>query len=264
MYMDRRLLIFPLAGVVWAQQTAPDAEEAKQALVARVKQYYQLLLEKKFRQAEGLVAEESKDDYYNRQKPEIKGFEVMTAELNPDKTTAKVMVKAMTLTLMPGVGAQVFDMRVPTYWKLENDKWCWYIPEELKNATPFGTMKIGEVEEAAATAGKKIMEGEGRAPALGVLVNQVTIDKTSILFTRKDPDQTVVITNGLPGPLTLRVDPHAEQIGGLKVTMAKTSLESGEKGTITLHWDGTKTFRDVVEIATFPVNRAFDIAVEAK
>jgi len=65
-----------------AQQTSPAADEAKQALIGRVQEYYKLLQDKKFRQAEKrLVAEESKEDYYAGKKPDIKGFDIARVEV---------------------------------------------------------------------------------------------------------------------------------------------------------------------------------------
>src|ERR1700691_5106919 len=92
-YIDRRFL-FPVAAVTaWAQQPAPAAAEAEAALRARVEQFYQLQVDKKFRQAEALVAEESKDDYYNRSKPDIKGFSIQEIQLLDDNTRARVTLK---------------------------------------------------------------------------------------------------------------------------------------------------------------------------
>jgi hypothetical protein len=259
MYMDRRLLFFPAAAVVWAQQTPPAAEEAKRALVSRVQQYYQLMLDKKYRQAEAMIAEDSKEDYYNGKKPDIRGFEITRVEMGENNTTAVVTVKAKVLLLMMGVGAQIFDIPTPTHWKIENDQWCWYIPEEAKNNTPFGKMNTGQQGEK-----KDLLDGKGKAPEFRALVNQVTIDKTSVYLTAEKPDETVVIQNGLPGLLTLRVDPHVQQIAGLSVTIDKLTLDSGAKATVRLHWDGKALISDVVEIAAFPINRPFDITVKAK
>jgi hypothetical protein len=259
--MDRRLLAFPAAATVcWAQQTAPAADEAKQALIGRVQTYYQLMVDEKYRQAEALIAEESKDDYYNGKKPKIKGFDLMSVALNDDQVTAKVTIKAKVLMLMPGAGAQIFEIPSPTYWKLENGQWCWYVPEEVKRMSPFGKMQTGE----KAGAGSDADSMKGRAPEFRALVGQVRIDKTAVEFTAEAPEQKVVIENGLPGPLNLRLDPHAETIKGLSVTVDKLNLGSGEKATVSMRWDGSGKISDVVEIAAFPVNRPFDITVKSK
>src|SRR4051812_48984270 len=122
--MDRRFLFPALAATAWAQQAPQPAQAATEALRDRVQQYYQLMEDKKYRQAEGMVAEESKEDYYVGRKPDLKGFEVMSLDLT-DEHTAKVTVRAKIMMLMPGAGAQIFDMPSPTYWKIEQGVWCW-------------------------------------------------------------------------------------------------------------------------------------------
>jgi hypothetical protein len=254
--MDRRLLFPAAAATVWAQQVSPAAAEAEKALRDRVQQYYQLQVEKKFRQAEAMVAEDSKEDYYNGKKPNIRGFSIDRVEFQDNGTTATVTIKAKVLVLMPGAGAQVFEMPSPTHWKLENGLWCWYIPPEAKVTTPFGKLQIAE-----GSAGQT-PDPKGKAPDLAALVGQVSINRTSVDFGAGRDEQSVTITNGLPGPLDLRVDPHAEQIRGLSVAIDKTHLESGEKATLHFRMTGNAKIADVVEVTAFPINRAFDIQVK--
>ena len=69
--MDRRLLFPAIAATAWAQQPSQPSTEA---LRDRVQQYYQMMVDKKYRQAEAMVAMESKEDYYNGKK--IKHYKV--------------------------------------------------------------------------------------------------------------------------------------------------------------------------------------------
>jgi len=260
MYMNRRLFLLPAAAAtVWAQQAAPAEEETKKALVARVTEYFRLMQEKKYRQAESMVADESKDDYYNGKKPDIKGFDIMKVDLAPGADVATVTVKAKVLVLMLGAGAQIFDMPSPTHWKLVDGKWYWFIPEEVKHTTPFG-----KIQTDPASALDALPNTKGKAPDLGALMGQVTIDRLNVTFTAKDPEQTVTISNGLPGPSDLRVDPHVEFIKGLTVTVSTLHLDSGGKATVRLRWDGKTAISDTVEIRASPLNLAFDIEVAAK
>ena len=199
------------------------AEESKQALIGRVQQYYQMMVDKKYRKAEAFVADDTKEDYYCGKKPDIKGFDIMTVNLGDSGNTATVIIKAKVLMLMMGAGAQIFEMASPTNWKIENGLWCLYLPEEVRNGTPFGKMQKTEAAGVAAEGGEK-----GRAPEFGAMVGQVTINKTSLELTAEMPDQAVVIDNALPGPLTLRVDPHVENIKGLTVKVDKLNLGRGE------------------------------------
>jgi hypothetical protein len=259
-----RVLIPFLAVAAWAQeQPAPPPSDAETALRARVEQFYQFQVDKKYRQAEAIVAEDTKDDYYNGRKPDIKGFTIGSVEMDKDNTKAKVVMKVKSLILIPGAGAQVMEMSPPTYWKIENGQWCWYIPAELRSATPFGSMRTGD--NAARELDRKGQAPGGiEHPDVGALQGRITIDKTLVELSADAPDSVVTITNGLPGGVDLRLDPHAETIKGLGVKVDKIHLEQGEKTTVHLHLTGKEKIADVVEIAAFPLNVPLDITVRTK
>ena len=108
---------------------------------------------------------------------------------------------------MMGAGAQIFEMPSPTTWKMENGEWRWYVSRRRRRAaTAFGKMKMGE---RGAADSKGEAPGGIEHPNLNALLNQVSIDRTSIEFTPDAGIQTATITNGLPGPMDLAVDPHA-------------------------------------------------------
>ena len=262
--MDRRLLFPAVAATAWAQQTSPAAAEAEKALRDRVQQFYQLQVDKKYRQAEGMVADDTKDDYYNMRKPDIKGFTIGNVELLENNTFAKVLVKGKVVILMPGAGAQVLEFPTPTTWKIEHGEWRWYISEEARKSTPFGKMNTSDGTTEVAKAHEGEAPGGIEHPDVGALQGKITIDTTNVELTRHKRDQSVTITNGLPGPLDLRIDPHAEKIAGLKVTADKTHLESGQSAVVQFHLYGEKKLTDIVEIVGFPVNQVFDIQVTAK
>jgi len=71
-------------------------------------------------------------------------------------------------------------------------------PGRLKN-TPFGRFNPG------GEPGK--LDKSNEAPDIGALLNQVTIDRTSVALTDSEPYQTVTITNSLPGLVELKLDP---------------------------------------------------------
>jgi hypothetical protein len=254
--MVKRLPILFLAAAAWAQQ--PDSEAA---LRDRVQQFYQLQQDGKYRQAEAMIADDTKDDYYKARKPEIKGFRIDRIEMDKDK--AKVVMKVKVVFLMPGAGAQILEMAPPTWWKLENGEWRWYIPAEARSATPFGNMRTGE-------NGTPGMDMKGQAPGgienpnIGALQGQVLIDITSVELSAAAPDSVVTITDQLPGPVDLRLDPHVDVIKGLTVKIDKIHLETGEKTAVHFHLSGKEKISDVVEIAAFPLNRPLDIAVRTK
>ena len=52
-----------------------------------MQKFYQLQQDKKFREAEVFVADDTKDLYYNGKKPDIKGFSIEKVQLLPGNTT---------------------------------------------------------------------------------------------------------------------------------------------------------------------------------
>jgi hypothetical protein len=254
--MDRRLLFPAIAATAWAQQPSQPATEA---LRDRVQQYYQMMVDKKFRQAEALVAEESKEDYYAGKKPDIKNFEIMSIDLQADMV-AKVTIKAKLLMLMPGAGAQVFDFPTPTYWKIEKGVWCWYVPAETKAATPFGKM-VNDQSRGAGMDMKGAAPGTLDNPDVGSLLNKIGIDRVSVVLSEKEPVQLITITNGLPGPLDLIVDAHVKTIKNIVVDVTPLHLEGGAKAVITVRRQSAGKVADYVAITAQPFRRVFNIQV---
>jgi len=262
--MDRRFVFPAVALTAWAQ-TSPNAAEAEKALRDRAQQFYQFQVDKKFRQAEAMVADDTKDDYYASRKPDIKGFKIDKAELAPDLKTAKLIVKAKVMVLMPGFGPTTFDIPMPTEWKLEDGEWRWYISPEARVATPFGNMHTSKSNgPPAAPAPQGAAPGGIDNPNLSALQNQISISKTSVRLGRSNRDDSVSITNGMPGTIELRLDAHVETIRGLAVKLDKTRLASGETAVVQLHLAGDKKIADTVDIVAQPLNRLLSIEVIAQ
>src|SRR5207248_4487445 len=99
----------------------------------------------KFRQAEGLVAEESKDFFYSANKPKYLGFEIKNIVYADDFTKAKAVVVTRMIVMAPGFLDKPVPVPIPSRWKLVNGEWYWYIDEDELNMTPFGKMKSGTV-----------------------------------------------------------------------------------------------------------------------
>src|SRR5690348_7261241 len=103
-----RTAFLSLAGVacLFAQeatdlfQKAPPAVD--EALRARIKEFFQFHVDSKFRQAEALVAEDSKDFFYSANKPKYLGFEIKNIAYNDDFTKAKATVVTQMVIMAPG------------------------------------------------------------------------------------------------------------------------------------------------------------------
>lgn len=94
-------VLIAVAGLAPAQNTSifhkapPEVEEK---LRARVIQFYTLYLQSKFRQAEALVAEESRDIYYTMQKAPIRTFQLEQITWDDDFKNATVLVACLSAT----------------------------------------------------------------------------------------------------------------------------------------------------------------------
>lgn len=255
--MDRRLL-FPIAAVTaWAQQPSPEAAAAEAAVRARADEFFKLQVARKFREAEALVAEDTKDTYYNSNKFNIKNFTIQKVELLDDNTRAKVLIKAGVTVVLPAGGEPInVDVPQETLWKFENGQWFWHVEPTL--ATPFGVLKPGPEGAAQPPAESKV----GKAPDIATLQNMVKIDRSAVVLTKDAPQQTITLTNGLPGPVDLAVGP--ETTVSFDVVVEKRHLEAGETSSIQFRATGEKPGVTSVGIVASPIGTVFNVQVTRK
>ena len=141
--MFRYIALGLWAGLCLAQPApgnaaGPPPPGVDEALRARIKEFYQLQVDAKYRQAEALVAEDSKDAYYNSQKPKYLNFEMRDIEYSNDFTHAKATVACETIVNIAGFTGTPLKIPMRTYWKLENGEWFWYLDNQQVRQTPFG------------------------------------------------------------------------------------------------------------------------------
>src|SRR5262252_4422911 len=79
----------------------PPADVDK-ALRVRITEFYQDHVDGKFRQAEALVAEDTKDFFYSANKPKYLSFEIQRIDYSDGFTRAKATVLCEQYVLMPG------------------------------------------------------------------------------------------------------------------------------------------------------------------
>lgn len=247
--MDRRLLFPAVAVTAWAQQTPPANVEAEKALRARAQQFYQFEVEKKFRAAEALIAEDTKDYFYNNGKPDIRGFELGKITFTENGTRATVALVATVVLTAPEVGSQEFKVPASPTWKLENGEWVWYVNQSAEIDTPFGKWHPG----AGPAAGPNLPATMANPDALQ---NLVSVDRTAVELT--PGSNTITISNQLPGPVSLTI---ADQPAGLKVDLDKSSLAAGDKAIISFSTAGTAAPSGTVRIIASPINKEFLIRV---
>jgi hypothetical protein len=264
--MDRWLLLPVIAAALWAQETAPAAAEAEKALRARVDQFYTLQVQKKFRQAEAFVAEDTKDFYYNSHKTDLLAFSVTKVEMLDNNTKARVTVSAKATMMLMGAGRLPFESPAVTLWKIENGAWVWYIDQDAVKQSPFGQMRPPDGGMASAKDGttgsdRPNLAAMIKAPDLAALQSQVKIDRTSVVLTAAEPVQTATISNGMPGFVDVTLGP--ERVAGVSVEIDKTHLAAGEKAAVRFRKTGSAAAEGSVHVSVSPLNTQFDVRVKA-
>jgi hypothetical protein len=236
-----------MAVTALAQQTAPAAADAEKALRARAEQFYQLEVDGKFRQAEALVAEDSKDYYFNNGKPRIRSFQIGKIEFQDDGTRAVVTLIAKVIMTAPGLSAAEVPVTARHTWKFENGDWSWYIDQKAEIDTPFGKMRPAGADANGSPAG---------LPDFTKPLGMVSIDRTSVDLS--NGTGKVTITNHLPGSISLRIGNHPQ---GLIVEVDKSQLAQGENAVISFRAaEGAKPSGEA-HFTALPIGQEFVVKI---
>jgi hypothetical protein len=229
-------------------QTTPGLDkppkDVDDALRARIKQFYDLHVAAtetgqpgKFRQAEQMVAEESRDDFYVLSKPEIHSYKIGTIEYSEGFTRAKVVIVGAMKALLPMSGAKIMDFPFASYWKIENGIWCWFYNKEAARHTPFGDVKA-QPDSKPATGSTALPVPPDPTSLLTTLQSALKIDRTRVDLVVGQP-QTIKVTNTLPGPASLTVDCPNKPLAktGITAIFDKRDLKGNETAVLTLTAD---------------------------
>ena len=231
----------------------PDVDEA---LRARVAKFYQEQIDGHPRRAEEIVAEDSKDFFYNMQKPKFLSFEIRDIAYSDNFTKAKVTMVMEMYIPVAFFGSKAMKVPGPTFWKVENGQWCWYIDPDIVNTTPFG--KFTTSGPASGSDSKTLPSVEG-------LAKLVKPDKqiASLSATASSSDQ-IKIHNAMPGSVRIELRPH-HQVLGLEIKADRTEIPAGEDAVITFKYEkpGGYPPRTVnVDVAVEPTNQLIQMLVK--
>ncbi len=223
------------------------------ALRARVTDFYNFHKTGKYRLAEQLVAEDSKDGFYSAGKPDVKDFKISEITYSDNYTKAKITIVAKMLMTFMGLGSQLMDTPFPSYWKIDGGKWCWYIYNDPNRLTPFGKIspKTGQDASDPSLAFKPV--------DMSTVTNGVKADRRVV--TLGTAEERVELTNQLPGPVTLELDQKEYQ--GLAATINKQILKGGETATLTIKpTSSAKRVRLFVGILVKPTNQLVQVEIK--
>lgn len=246
-------------GVSFAQSPPDVFEKAppaiEQALRDRIAIFMAAHISGKFRNAEAVVHEDSKDIYYDSQKTKYIGYEIVRINYSENFTKATVV----TAVEMDWSTARLGKLRVKppltTTWKMDNGQWWWYAIPQKDWKTPFGTMNPGEDAKPGVTSIPKYT-----VPDKDTLYKQVEVSRTDIALSSWQPSEDQAeITNKLLGEITLKLN----SVGlppGLTVQLSKETLGTGETAQLMFKYvppDRTVKTTQTVKVAVAPTNQVF-------
>ncbi len=90
-------------------------QDIDDTLRARVAQFYDFHVSRKYRQCEQFIAEESKDDFFVMNKPQLDSFRIGNIDYSDHFTKAKVVIVGMMPFLMPGAGLKTMEQPFATF-----------------------------------------------------------------------------------------------------------------------------------------------------
>jgi len=232
--MHRVFSLVILASCLSAQPSADLFHKAPpavdEALRARISKFFQYHVDGKFRQAESLVAEDSKDFFYSANKPKYMGFEIKDIIYSDDFSKAKAVVVTQMVVMAPGFLDKPVPVPIPSRWKLVKGEWFWYIDQDELNMTPFGKMKAG----TAPAGGSSVPAIPGPEEAARLLAG-VKVEKEEVVLKAKEPGTAeFTIVNGMPGHVSLSLDELHFQ--GVTVKLDAQDLAAGAKAHVTFDW----------------------------
>jgi hypothetical protein len=254
--MRRFALIALVASLASAQDTASlfnrAPKEIDDALRARIDQFYQLCLKRDFRHAEALVAEDTKDFFYDNTKPEILGYEISRIDYTDGYTHAKAMILEDRVVMFPGFTDKPVKIPTPSYWKIDNGKWSWYVDKSKIYDTPFGTMKPGPP-----SSGTSVASVVRTLPTdVEQLMDKVKTDKSEVTL-KPGESAKVLVGNGMQGPVMLVIQ---GKLTGIEAALDRATIPATEQATLTIKAADDAT-SGTITLNVSPLGKAMPIRV---
>jgi hypothetical protein len=244
MALTRMIPIGLLAALVFGQSPSGLFDQAPpqldQALRARVAKFYQAHVDGKFRVADQVVAEESKDAFFEADKTRYRGFEIAKITYSDQFTRALVLTTCDSEFITP-VARFPVKMPITTFWKLENGEWFWYVdPRPQRVQTPFGKRDAPPVEPAPGPGGAPPSGGASGAATIpprmldaSDVLNQVRVSSTQVKLSSFEPAAAeVTVSNRMPG--VIRLSLSYAGFPGFTASLERASLGAGESAKILL------------------------------
>lgn len=264
------ILLLPL--LAFGQLQTP-AEQAEVALRARVTEFLQYHVDGDFRKAYDLVADDTKEEYFNSGKARLNGFKIGDIKFTDNFTKAAVTA---TMSKTVSVLGQEIPVNSPstTTWKIENGKWVWYNDVKVASVNPLSAASPPGPATPTAAASKSNDSGNGGLPkdldeksiaaAAKNILQQVGVDKKeATLALDKPSEDRVIFHNGMPGSVQLELS--APEVPGFTAKLEQSIARSGGDVAVVFHYEpgASAGKRDpiAVQLVVQPTNQAFTIRV---
>lgn len=205
-----------------------------EALRERIRQFYELEQQGRFRQAESLVCEDSKDRYYDMEKRRWTSVELIQITYEENFTRARASL-ALGTEMVTFTGAIPVKAPLTSLWRLEQGAWCRYFPDPQKEGyrTPFGVMKPSP-SSGSGTAPNP-MEAMSQMPkSADEVMATVKVSRTSVSLPAAGGAEEVEISNGMPGSLNLRLVPPL--IDGFEAALSSEVVPGRGKAVLKLSY----------------------------
>jgi hypothetical protein len=255
--------------LAWAQapadSTTPGAPPAvDKALRTRVSQFFQYHVDGDFRRAYDLVAEDTKEEYFNSAKLRLKSFEIEDIKYSNDFRNAEVNT---TVTMVWNIRLQENVSTVPmlTTWKIEDDKWVWYHKLQTGDAlTPMGPSRVDpEVNGTHVTKIPEHIDDAAVASAAAGLVKQISLNKSMVKLSGQKSSEKVLVHNGTQGFVRLSMGTVPE-IPGFSVKLDKADLAANQDAVLQFDYDAASDAYKPpfqIRLAADPFNQVLSVLV---
>lgn len=225
------ILVLLLGGIALAQEAGNIFEKAPpevdEALRARITRFYQAFIDGKFRLADALVADDSKDVFFAAEKRRYHACEIGNITYTDHFTKAKAVVSCDTEYFMMGRQIPV-KLPISSLWKIENGEWFWYtipVSEQDMVNTPIGPVKRAPLAQNGNAAPAPSVVRPMVSP--GQLMAAVKVDRESMVFNSSHASsQELKVKNTMPGVVTLLATTN---VAGLSVKPEKVQIQANEE-----------------------------------
>ena len=209
-------------------------KEVDDALRARVTQFYQASVDRKYRLAMEVVAEDSRDYFFEMDKPHYYGFEIAGIKYSDQFKRAVVTVLCDTEMNMLPQGKVRVKAPLKSQWKLDNGEWFWFASRNAGRSTPFGM--FSPPASGSSTPAPALPSGLppiGKIPAVANS-RAISADKTEIVLDPSQPSSdAITLSNGLDGPVGIEL--YVLETPGLSARAERNSIPA--KGSTRVVFD---------------------------